>query len=364
MPAPAPVPFSQLKLYTDYIVPAPSDEARFFTATFAKDHEYLKKQRRLLLGYVGRKMKLFDSGETSFRAQLYREDGKIESVYLDETSFPPGQMFQEVSWDWKPTALAPLPADPWDEFIHPRDKDLPDYDEETEDKKFPRPKINSVLSKEDIAAQKQFGLTLTPDEKRVLNGYKRNAYSFVGPLMLGDQQHSLAAVDYARKATAGLPKERAGPGYIPEFMGAFTSALFKAPKLTREINVFRGIDGSEALNMPGTQALSTSYDKYTAAGFSAGPGECCMLKINVKPGIRIIALDLLSGLTDNPISEREILICPPYKAQIEDVGNPGSDVKKVTLTPVKHRAGTRSTRGLRTRRRRRLRQTKKLTSKL
>jgi hypothetical protein len=354
MASPAPVPYSQLQPYKYYIVPPPSDEARFITSRSGPP-DYLKQQRRLLLDQTGRQMQVADKGERTWSAQVRAADGKkIIYVYFDESSFPPGQMFQEVSWNWKPTALAPLPADPWDEFIHPRDKDLSDYDEETEDKKFPLPKIKDVLSKEDIAAQKQFGRTLTRDEKRVLNAYKRDAYSFVGPLMLGNQEHSLAAVDYAQEATAGLPKERAGPGFIPEFMGAFTSVLFKAPKLTREINVFRGIDGSEALNMPGTMALSTSYDKYTAADFSPGAGECCILKINVKPGIRIIALDLLSGLTDNPISEREILICPPYKAQIEDVGNPDSGVKKVTLTPVKYRGGTR--------RRRRLRQSKKRTS--
>ena len=125
MPPPAPVQFSQLKLYTDYIVPAPSDEARFLTARFARNaDEYVKKQRRLLLRYVGRKMHLLDSGETSFHAQLYRDDGESESVYFDETSFPPGQMFQEVNSDWKPVAVAPVPPDPWDEFIDPLSMDF------------------------------------------------------------------------------------------------------------------------------------------------------------------------------------------------------------------------------------------------
>jgi hypothetical protein len=148
-------------------------------------------------------------------------------------------------------------------------------------------------------------------------------------------------------------------------MTGFFTALSRAPKLTQEINVFRGIMGKEALNIDGTLALSTSYNKHVAFTFSHGRGMCCMLKINVKPGVRFFAW---RGSDD----ESEIMVLPPYKALIEDIDGPDSGVKKVTIIPVKHRGGTRSTRGLRTRstrglrtrRRRRLRQTKKLTSKL
>jgi hypothetical protein len=64
-------------------------------------------------------MHLLDRGETSFHAQLEGDGGERETVYFDETSFPPGQMFQEVSWDWKPTALAPLLGIPLVYYVWP-----------------------------------------------------------------------------------------------------------------------------------------------------------------------------------------------------------------------------------------------------
>jgi hypothetical protein len=360
MPPPAPVQFSQLKLYTHYIVPAPSDEARFLTARFATDaDEYVKKQRRLLLRYVGRKMQLLDSGETSFHAQLKGDGEERETVYFDETSFPPGQMFQQVNSDWKPVAVAPLPPDPWDEFIDPLEMDFAsDAAKKEYYKKNPPVKLRDVLSPVDLAALNQFQSTLNDAEIRALNAYKGSHHSFMGPLMLGLTKESLGVVNFARSETRAdskdparppLPKERPGPGFIREFMTGFLTTLSRAPKLTQEINVFRGIMGKEALNIDGTLALSTSYNKHVAFTFSDGRGTCCMLKINVKPGVRFFAW---RGSDD----ESEILICPPYKAQIEDIDGPDSGVKKVTIIPVKYRGGTR--------RRRRLRQTKKLTSKL
>ena len=112
----APVPYSQLKPYTGYIAPAPSDEARFLTGAFARN-EYMKKERRLLLDHVGKKMlvlgqearneegdlvPLGQGASLSWNAQLQRDNRKSKSINFDETSFPPGQLFQEVGWDWKP----------------------------------------------------------------------------------------------------------------------------------------------------------------------------------------------------------------------------------------------------------------------
>ncbi len=360
MPPPAPVLFSELKLYTHYIVPAPSDEARFLTATSASDDEYLKKQRRLLLRYVGRKMHLLDKGETSFHAQLYGDGAESESVYFDKTSFSPEQKFQEVSWDWKPVAGAPVPPDPWDEFISPLDMDFAsDAAEQAYHQKNPLLKLKDVLSPVDLAALNQFQSTINPAELRALNAYKGTRHSFMGPLMLGLTEESLGVVDFARSETRAdskdpaqppLPKERPGPGFIREFMTGFLTALSRAPKLTQEINVFRGVVGKEALNIDGTLALSTSYDKHVAFTFSGGRGLCCMLKMNVKPGVRFFA-----WRGSDP--ESEIMVLPPYKALIEDIDGPDSGLKKVTIIPVKYRdrggtrgLRTRSTRVLRTRR--------------
>jgi len=258
-----------------------------------------------------------------------------------------------------------MSTDPWDEFIDTRVMDFASEEEEEEYyKKNPPVKLTDVLSQADIDAQKQFARTISPDEARALNAYKgEDAHSFMGPLMAGMPEMALGVVRFAKEETRAnskdparppLPKERPGPGYIQEFMAGFYSAISKAPKLTQELNVFRGISSKEGLNIDGTMAMSTSYDKHVAFRFSHGNRGCCMLKMNVKPGVRIFAWG-------PPDPESEIMILPPYKAQIEDVENSHGHIKKVTITPVKYRGGTRRRRN---RRRRRLRQTKKLTSKL
>jgi len=329
----AAVPFSQLKDYKYYIVPTPSDEARFLTGTMARNaDEYMKQQRRLLLNYVGRRMHLLGNRDGTWNAQLHRDDnGKIESTYFDESSFPPGQLFQEVGWDWKPgVAMAPAaqPAGhPWDEFASTNDYD---YDDDAEVKGV---EITDVLSKDDVLEQDKFGRSLTGDEKGTLAEYKQHAHRFVTPLMLGHKDAQAAAEAYAKDA-------KKGPGFIEEFMSTFKSTLSKAPKLTKEINVFRGVVGKEGLNMPGKQALSTSYDKYVATRFAEERG-CCIFKIIVKPGVGVIALDMILGESEED-GEKEILICPPYTAKIEDVGDPESGVKKVTITPATPGGGRRS----------------------
>ncbi len=354
----ATVPYSQLKPYAYYIAPAPSDEARFLTSNGGSP-DYLKSQRALLVNFVGRRLHLMDKFENgSWEGHLMQDDGNVKSVSFDETAFPPGQLFQEIPWNWKPAApLPPLPPDPWDEFVHSNEMDFKtNAEREAYEKKNPSLKIGDVLTQPDIVAQKRFVLSLVGRELGTLIEYKRTAYRFTNPLMLGDKEVGPKATQYyAKELTAGLPKERPGPGYIPEFMGNFTKALFKAPKLTQEINVFRGIVSEEGLNIPGTLPLSTSYDKYQALEFAQGLRGCCMLKINVKPGVRIIALDLVL-MQHEDAGEKEILICPPYNAKIEDVEQSNGQIKQVTITPAaRYRGGTR--------RRRRLRQTKKLTSK-
>jgi hypothetical protein len=56
-----------------------------------------------------------------------------------------------------------------------------------------------------------------------------------------------------------------------------------------------------------------------------------MLKINVRPGVRIITF----GDRD---AEHEIVIIPPYNASIEDIA-PG--LKRVTITPKEASSGGR-----------------------
>lgn len=199
--------------------------------------------------------------------------------------------------------------------------------------------ITEILTKEEVVAQKQFWTSLSLDDVHTLMEWKGSAYVFIRHLVLGDKNYPMSAVEY----TYG--KSEPVPGYIPTFMASFNRVMFKAPKLTHEINVFRGITSEVGLNNLGTIPISTTYRKNVARSFTHGDGYCCMLNINVKPGVRIIAIDFLIGGKDY---EFEIIICPPFKALIEDVGDSNSGVKKVTITPVvPRRAGTRRKRGAR-----------------
>jgi hypothetical protein len=149
--------------------------------------------------------------------------------------------------------------------------------------------ITEILTKEEVVAQKQFWTSLSPDERHTLMEWKGSAYVFTRHLVLGDKNYPMSAVEY----TYG--KSKPVPGYIPTFMANFNKVMFKAPKLTHEINVFRGIDGEVGLNNLGTIPISTTYKKHVARSFMYGDASCCMLNINVKPGVRIIAIDFLMG---------------------------------------------------------------------
>jgi len=235
-------------------------------------------------------------------------------------------------------------ADPWAEFPIPDD-----WDPNSENVS-----INDILTKEELAAQTKFWTSLSADEFYTLKEWKSAAHAFTRHLVLGDKNYPMSAVEYA----LAFKGKESVPGYIPTFMANFSRAMFKAPKLTHEINVFRGIHNKDGLNNLGTIPISTSYSKNMALAFShvaLGEDEkgCCMLKVNVKPGVRIIAIDFLMGVGQRSFSnEFEIIICPPFKALVEDVGDSNSGVKKVTITPVvPRRAGTR--------RKRRARKTRK-----
>lgn len=195
-------------------------------------------------------------------------------------------------------------------------------------------RITDILTKEELVAQYRFWKSLSRDERNTLMEWKDSAYVFTRHVVLGDKD--VAQYIYWKRDPI--------PGYIPTFMANFSRAMFKAPKLTHEINVFRGIHSKAALNNLGTIPISTTYNKNTARSF-VSEKACCMLNVNVKPGVRIIAIDFLMRTS---YSEYEIIICPPFKALVEDVGDSNSGVKKVTITPiVPHRAGTRRKRGAR-----------------
>jgi hypothetical protein len=198
---------------------------------------------------------------------------------------------------------APAPsANPWDEFDGPRDYKNP-------------PKLMNVLSEGDMRAQEKFRNSLTSDQKTALAYYKLNGYQEI--------QYWMARGDVPIENDAASKNLR-----------VFIQLIKGAPILNTEINVFRGIKAEERLQkMKGNVALSTSYDKFIASEFTNGRNQCCMLKINVKPGVRIFAFD-----ADD--EEHEIMILPPYNASVEDIATaPG--LKRVTITPKEAPSGGR-----------------------
>jgi hypothetical protein len=174
--------------------------------------------------------------------------------------------------------------------------------------------MQNVLSEQDIADQEKFRDSLTPDEKKALSYYKCDGYEDVAHYCLTQYDDPLNDDN--------------------KDLRVFMELLKKAPKLTQQINVFRGITLADesALTMTGKMVMSTSYDPAVAFGFAEhGRNGCCMLKINVRPGVRIITF----GDRD---AEHEIVIIPPYNASIEDIA-PG--LKRVTITPKEASSGGR-----------------------
>jgi hypothetical protein len=202
------------------------------------------------------------------------------------------------------------------------------------------PTVTQIINLEDFNAQKKFASSLSKEERETIMGYKGNAFLFTTPLLTGRPPRSGVdpVVKLANREAYGIPRDRV-MGFVPQFMGHLANAIHKAPKLSKEIVVYRGIHSDRALSIEGNNLLSTTYCKDVADEFIGE--KCCLLNITVKPGVRIIVLGIVEdedaglGMDD----ECEIIICPPYKARVEDAG-PGA--KNVTITPVERwRAGTR-----------------------
>jgi hypothetical protein len=377
----ASVPYSQLKPKNTYVLPAPSEVKRFTMGAVDSDGappQVWIDQRNKLLMRQGYPMTVQSKGVNgTVDVSIV---GNIVQTF--EAFFPPGQLFKPfvVGVDKIPPQLpppAPDPsADPWDEF-YPKHFSYEKYTDDEYAMMTPeyklmllrpewmqtrygrpgfRPKIADIFSSNDLAAQTQFFKSFTVGEKYVINDYLHDSYRYTTPWV----------------AWSLFPNGPAPPRdtYDPlddDEKKDYSNLLFKAPKLTREIEVFRGLRMGETdieSMKKGTVPISTSYDKYTARDYNvAGKGGCCLLRVIVKPGVGVIALDLYR-FPDDPekideiytTSACEILICPPYNVQIEDIGGPTTGLKRVTITPKEAPSAGR-------RRRKTLRQSKKLTSK-
>jgi hypothetical protein len=353
----AAVSFSKLKVGSTYVLPAPSDVDRF---TMGRNDKNLKDTRYRFLMRQGYPMTVTERGEVSIAD--VPED-------ISEEFFPANQGFKPfvVGVDKIPPPLpppAPDPSDPWDEF-YPKNFN---YDPNTDDeyvKTTPeyklmllrpegmqnsygrpgyRPKIADVFSSDDLAAQTQFFRSFTGGMQWVITDYLSDSYRYTTP----------SAAWYLFPDGPPPPPPPDDAVLDEGEKEDYKTLLFTAPKLTRDIEVFRGVRNPETdieSLKRGTLPISTSYDKYTARDYTfKGKGECCILRIIVKPGVRCIALDLYRFPKEpekigewEKTSACEILICPPYNVQVEDIGAPTSGLKRVTITP-KPSGGRRRTR--------------------
>ena len=359
----AAVPFSELKVGSTYVIPLPSDVDRFTMGTGA---EVWIKQRDKLLNCFGHPMKVVKRDHAGL-IDISIRGRSVFNMPIFDAFFPEGQCFKPfvrgvdiIPADPPPARPAdPDPsADPWDEFYP---KEYYDYEEERSNKSVEhrlmrarpdwmqkiygrpgfRPKIADVFSSDDLAAQTQFFTSFTPGKKTVIDEYLYDSYKYTTPSVAWFLFPVGPEPPPAEEVLDDTKKED------------YKNLLFGAPKLTREIEVFRGLRGAETdieSMKKGTLPISTSYDKYAARDYNAGgKGKCCLLRVIVKPGVRVIALDLFKFPTDpekigskeGTGSDCEILVCPPYNVQIEDIGSPESGLKRVTLTPVEQASGGR-----------------------
>jgi hypothetical protein len=310
----------------------------------------------------------------------------VYGMHTYEAFFPEGQRFKpfvkgvDIIPQDPPPVRPPLPdpsADPWDEFYP---KEYYGYEEDESNKTVEhrlmrarvdwmqkeygrpgfRPKIADVFSSDDLAAQTQFFTSFTPDEKNMINEYLYDSYKYTTP-----------SVAWFLFPSGPEPPPDEDEPLEDDKKSVYKNLLFRAPKLTREIEVFRGLRMGERdieSLKKGTVPISVSYDKYTARDYNAaGKGQCCLLRVIVKPGVRLIAIDFFKFPT-NPEkigkefngSDCEILICPPYNVQVEDIGGPTTGLKRVTITP-KLSGGRRRTRKHKRRARKTRRRHKKTT---
>ena len=370
----APVPYSQLKVGSTYVLPTPSDVDRFTMGTRA---QVWSDQRNTLLKCVGHPMKVEERTRNGgFNISIITRSVYNMTTY--EAFFPEGQLFKpfvtgvDIIPEEPPPDRPPPPdpsADPWEEF-YPKEHDRYEADASNTTIEYKlmrtrpawmqkrygrpgfRPKIADVFSSDDLAAQTQFFTSFTADEKKMIYEYLYDSFKYTTP--------SVAWFLFP----SGPEPPRHAEFPAPAELEIYKNLLFRAPKLTREIEVFRGLRMGERdieSLKKGTLPISTSYDKYTARDYNAGgKGECCLLRVIVKPGVRVIAIDYYRFPTDpekigvkpSDMSACEVLICPPYNVLIEDIA-PG--LKRVTITPKEAPSGGRrkTKKGLRSRKTRR-----------
>ena len=191
------------------------------------------------------------------------------------------------------------------------------------------------LSAEYVADQKSYTKSLRPDEKELLVSYTK-----FGDVVINNALRGNVDADTTKKmidsfGEAKMDKFISPTINIPEYLARFMTVVSKAPKLKEAITVYRGIKREQDSVSQGNQILSTSWESSIAEEFK---GEnCCVLTINVQPGVKTIWMEHFS----NYPHEKEILIVPPFK--VETVKTSAGTLH-VTISPKQYTRQTASSR--------------------
>jgi hypothetical protein len=180
-------------------------------------------------------------------------------------------------------------------------------------------KLVLFLSPADLKAQRDFFKSLSTEEVAILLDYKKGS----SHITLRGERNFLSESDRSENHPNPAFK-----GLTDEQWRLFRGLVRKAPALTSEITVYRGVNTPNALKINGRGIISTSVSKNISRGFADPHTKCCMLKIKIAPGVKIIGIDLCSRFSYG--CEGEIVVCAPFVFTLTG----GTELEKeATITP-------------------------------
>lgn len=197
----------------------------------------------------------------------------------------------------------------------------------------------TVLSDSFKKSQTAFLESLTPDEKAILNSYTHHGDRITNAVLRGTplegMRHHIESLPMTEPKGTTL-------GLIPSYVAKFMNVIKKAPIVTEEMTLYRGINAGSSpyQESNGNEVLSTTYDPKIAKTFagSSSVDHCCFITIRVIPGVRVLWIEPISRFPD----EREVILIPPFMEVIESRKTLRDLV--VAVSPSKRSGGTRKTR--------------------
>ena len=210
-------------------------------------------------------------------------------------------------------------------------------------------KSNAYLSAADDKAQTEFLASLSREEKDLLTSYIANGVPILNGVLL--QNIDVPPNKIGEVVRAFIETNHPEPskvGFIQKYLNDFLRLVNRAPVLKEELSVWRGIKSKDELANYGNAFLSTSHSEIMAGFFKNKKEKCCMLRMHIKPGVRVIYIESFRrGAYDKmnsrrtPPNLREILVIPPYNAAVVDEGEGNYTVTLTPKAPYVRRAGTR-----------------------